>query len=144
MGRKAFTPLAGGGTSVQSHNGSSCSWFRAFMLSLNEGTYFIDVEQAVVNGHPDAAVTSFDLTFVFLHTFVAPSLLLPLAFVLRHSPVLPRIFWPWAFLTGAVFEVLGLLGLLLPSATMPAILLLVMMLVWIVPAAANFAFRRLR
>src|SRR5690242_19573397 len=53
------------------------------MLSLMEGTYFLDVPQAVANGHPEAAVTSFEISHVFLHSFfIAPSLLLPLGFVL--------------------------------------------------------------
>jgi hypothetical protein len=38
------------------------------MLSLNEGSYFIDVPQAILNGHNEAALTSFDLTFVFLRS----------------------------------------------------------------------------
>ena len=115
------------------------------MLSLNEGTFFIDAEQAITNGHPEAAVTSFDLTFVFLHTFfIAPSLLLPLAFVLRRSSILPSIFWPWALVAGLVFEALGLVGLLVPASTIPAIVLLVIMLVWIISAAITLAFRRPR
>jgi hypothetical protein len=54
---------------------------------------------------------SFNLSFVFLHTFfIAPSVLLPLAFVLRHSTLLPSIFWPWALVAGVAFEALGLAG----------------------------------
>ncbi|MCI4371272.1 MAG: hypothetical protein L3J78_01340 [Thermoplasmata archaeon] len=111
-------------------------------LSLNEGAYFIDIAQAIANGHPEATVTSFDLTFVFLHTFfIAPSLLLPLAFVLRRSIVLPRIFWPWAFAVGVSSEALGLVGLLVPNATILAIVLLVTIVVWIVSAAIALALR---
>lgn len=114
-------------------------------LSLNEGAFFIDTAQAVANGHPEAAVTSFDLTFVFLHSFfIAPSLLLPLAFVLRQSTVLPSIFWLWGIVVGGAFEVLGLVGLLVPSATAASIALLVIMLVWVISAATTLAFRKPR
>ena len=109
------------------------------MLSLMEGTFFIDAAQAVANGHPDAAVTSFDLTFVFIHTFfIAPSLLLPLAFVLRHSKLLPGPFWPSAFILGVAFEIFGLIGLLTPALTVPSIVLLVAMVIWMISAALAF------
>ena len=109
------------------------------MLSLIEGTFFIDATQAVINGHPDTAVTSFDLTFVFIHTFfIAPSLLLPLAFVLRNSRLLPRPFWPSALVLGVAFESFGLVGLIIPTLTIPSIVLLVAMIIWIITAAIAF------
>jgi hypothetical protein len=111
------------------------------LLSLMEGTFFIDAAQAVANGHPDAAVTSFDLTFVFIRSFfIAPSLLLPLAFVLRKSTILPGAFWPSALALGAAFEILGLVGLFV-QATIASIALLVAMIVWIVSAALAFQHR---
>jgi len=113
------------------------------MLSLSEGTFFIDVAQAISNGHPEAAVASFDLTFVFLHSFfIAPSLLLPLAFVLRRSTLLPRIFWLWAFALGVTFEIMGLSGILFPAITLSSIVLLVLMMVWIISASVTFSFRK--
>ena len=109
------------------------------MLSLIEGTFFIDAAQAVANGHPDAAVTSFDLTFVFIHTFfIAPSLLLPLAFVLRTSKLLPGPFWSSAFVLGVAFEIFGLVGLLTSALTIPSIVLLVAMILWMISAAVAF------
>lgn len=106
-------------------------------LSLMEGAFFIDAVDAVTNGHLDAAVASFDLTFVFLHTFfIAPSLLLPLAFVLRSSTLLPKAFWISAVILGAAFETLGLVGLFL-SSPLPSIVLLVLMIVWIISAAVK-------
>jgi hypothetical protein len=112
------------------------------MLSLNEGTYFIDVSQAVSNGHPEAAVTSFDLTFVFLHSFfIAPSLLLPLAFVLRRSTILPKIFWKSALLIGAGFESMGLFGVLFPQFVLLSVAVIVLMVAWIISASAVFAFK---
>src|SRR5579872_3362522 len=101
-------------------------------LSLNEGTFFINTGQAVANGHPDAAVTSFELTFVFIHAFfVAPSLFVPFAFVLRPSPILPAIFWLWALVLGIAFTAWGLAGLFVPALILPSILLLVIMLIWV-------------
>ena len=111
------------------------------ILSLNEGIFFLDAAQAIANGHPDVAVTSFDLTFVFLHVFfIAPSLLLPLSFVLRHSSVLRKFFWPWALALGIAFEVLGLVGLFVPTMV-PAISILVLMLAWMISAAIALSFR---
>ena len=109
------------------------------MLSLIEGTFFIDAAQAVINGHPDTAVTSFDLTFVFIHIFfIAPSLLLPLAFVLRNSRLLPRPFWPSAFILGVAFETFGLIGIITSALTIPSIVLLVAMIIWMITAALAF------
>lgn len=109
------------------------------MLSLTEGTFFLDATLAVTNGHPDAAITSFDLTFVFRHTFfIAPSLLLPLAFVLRTSSVLPKVFWLSALILGIVFETLGLAGLFL-NTPLISIILLILMIIWIVAAAIRLA-----
>ena len=109
------------------------------MLSLIEGAFFLEATLAVTNGHPNAAVTSFELTFVFLHTFfIAPSLLLPLAFVLRASTVLPKIFWPSALILGMGFETLGLAGLFL-SSPLVSIILLVLMIIWMIAAAIRLA-----
>lgn len=109
------------------------------MLSLIEGTFFIDATQAVANGHPDAAVTSFDLTFVFIHTFfIAPSLLLPLGFVLRSSKLLPSPFWASALILGTAFEIFGLVGLIISTLTIPSIVLLVAMIIWMISGAVAF------
>lgn len=109
------------------------------LLSLMEGTFFLGATLAVTNGHPDAVVTSFELTFVFLHAFfIAPSLLLPLAFVLRASSMLPKIFWRSALVLGIGFETLGFAGLFL-NTPLVAIILLILMIVWIVAAAVRLA-----
>ena len=112
------------------------------MLSLTEATFFLDTALAIGNGHPDAAVTSFDLTFVFLHSFfIAPSLLLPLAFAIRNSDILPKMFWLWALVTGLVFEAVGLLGLFV-TTIVPEIVALLVMIVWIISAATVLVFRK--
>ena len=94
-------------------------------LSLSEGNYFLDVVQAISNGHQAAALTNFDLSFVFLHSFfIAPSLLLPLAFVLRSTSLLPRYFWGWALIIGIAFESIGLPGLFIAQRGIVVILIL--------------------
>ncbi len=112
------------------------------MLSLTEGIFFIDVAQSIGNIHPEATVTSFDLSFTFIHSFfIAPSLLLPLAFVLRNSKVLPRPFWAAALVLGIAFQTMGLVGLLTPTATIPSIILLVGMIIWMIAAAVALQAR---
>jgi hypothetical protein len=112
------------------------------MLSLTEGTFFLDSAQAVVNGHPDAAATSFDLTFVFLHSFfIAPSILLPLAFVLRSSNLLPKALWIWALILGVAFEITGLAGLFL-STSVPAISLVILMTIWVIVSSVVLLIQR--
>ncbi len=113
------------------------------VLSLIEGSYFIDIVLATANGHPEAALTSFDLTFVFIHSFfIAPSILLPLGFVLRGSRILPRFFWSWALVTGLAFQIFGFAGLFTNSATIPAIMILIIQEVWFLAAAISLALRR--
>jgi hypothetical protein len=113
------------------------------VLSLNEGTYFVDIVQASANSHPEAAITSFDLSFVFIHTFfIAPSLLLPLAFVLRGTTVLPKFFWAWALVAGIAFEAMGLIGLVYNTSTPIAIGILVIQEAWLLTAAITLATRR--
>ena len=107
-------------------------------LALNQATYFIDIVQASANGHPEAALTSFDLTFVFIYTFfLAPAVLLPLAAVLRGSRVLPTFFWVWALAIGVAFEALGLLGLFVAGATILKIAVLFVQEAWIFAASAS-------
>ena len=113
------------------------------VLSLNEGSYFVDIVQATANGHPEAALTSFDLSFVFIHIFfITPSLLLPLAFVLRGTTILPKFFWTWALLAGIAFEGMGLFGLVYTASTPIAIVILVIQEAWSLAAAATLAMRR--
>jgi len=46
-----------------------------------------------MNGHAQAALTSFDLAYVFVHVFaIAPSLLLMLGIALLGTRLLPRVF----------------------------------------------------
>jgi hypothetical protein len=109
-------------------------------LSLSEGNYFLDVVQAISNGHQAAALTSFDLSFVFLHSFfIAPSLLLPLAFVLRSTSLLPGYFWVWALIIGIAFEGIGLSGFFIPQIGIVVILVLVVQETWIATAAVMLA-----
>jgi len=114
------------------------------MLSLLEGTFFVDAAQAVGNGHPDAAVTSFDLTFVFLRTFfLVPSPLLALAFVLRGDQLLPRGFRMASLVLGAAFAVEGAVGLFYPLLPV-VIAILLGLVVWVVAAALGLEVRLAR
>ena len=109
------------------------------VLSLNEGSYFVDVAQAVTNGHTEAATTSFDLIFTFIRTFfIAPSLLLPLSFVLRSSTILPKTFWLWSLSLGIGFEVYGFVGIFATAILFPAIILLILMMAWVIVASTYF------
>jgi hypothetical protein len=113
------------------------------VLSLSEGSYFLDTVQAISNGHVQAALTSFDLSFVFIHTFfIAPSLLLALAFVLRSSNLLPHFFWIWALMIGIIFEILGFAGLFLSQTSIIAIFVLVLLEIWMLAASVSLGFRK--
>jgi hypothetical protein len=58
---------------------------------LSEGAFQLDVIQATTNGHAEAALTSFDLAYVFVHVFaLAPSLILMLGIALLGTQLLPR------------------------------------------------------
>ncbi len=66
---------------------------------------------------------------------------MPLAFVVRRSSVLPRVFWPWALAMGLAFEALGFLGLFL-NTSVPEIIALIVMIIWMISAATALAFRK--
>jgi hypothetical protein len=113
------------------------------VLSLTEGSYFLDTVLATANDHPEAALTSFDLSFVFIHLFfIAPSILLPLGFALRSSNILPRFFSGWAIITGIAFQSLGLAGLF-TSTSLPAIVILLIQEIWFLAAAAYLIVKSL-
>jgi hypothetical protein len=107
------------------------------MLSLTEGTFFLGAVQGVADGHANTAITSFDLTFVFLHSFfLAPSILLPLAFVLRWSRLLPKFLWLWALILGGAFGGIGFIGLFLPTSLL-AISLVILMAAWMITSSVE-------
>ncbi|MBV9228269.1 MAG: hypothetical protein JOZ18_03060 [Chloroflexi bacterium] len=107
-------------------------------VALAEGTFVIDAVQAGVNGHPEAALTSFDLTFVFAHIFLmvpAPLLFLSLGAVLLGSRVLPRMFGYLALALGVAFGIVGFVGLLSSAAIIVGIVLQIGQEVWVLAAA---------
>jgi hypothetical protein len=83
-------------------------------VSVIEGAFTIDWAQAAANGHPAAALSSYDVMTVFVHVFPvapAPLVYLSLGAVLLGADVLPRLFGHLALLLGAAFAVVGLSGL---------------------------------
>src|SRR5260370_42509475 len=81
---------------------------------LIEGVFTIDLAQAAANGHPETALTSFDIMTVFIHIYPiapAPIIFLALGAVLLGSRLLPRVFGYLALALGIAFEIVGLVSL---------------------------------
>lgn len=105
---------------------------------------------ATSSGHPEVAVVCWIVQGVFVHVFpIGPS---PIVFLsigaLLVSPnpviVLPRAVGYLALILGVAFEVVGLLGLLVPAATAAIIVLLIAQEVWIAAASIMLLTRRIR
>jgi hypothetical protein len=104
-------------------------------VALAEGTFSIGTLQALADGHPQAALTSFDLTFVFVHIFLigpAPLTFLALGGVLLGSDVLPRVFGWLALGLGVAFVLVGFAGLFSGLALTISIFLLIGQELWVV------------
>jgi len=74
----------------------------------------MDLAQAAANGHPETALTSFDIMTVFIHIYPiapAPVIFLALGAVLLGSRLLPRVFGYLALALGIAFEIVGLVSL---------------------------------
>ena len=81
---------------------------------LIEGVFTMDLAQAAANGHPETALTSFDIMTVFIHIYPiapAPVIFLALGAVLLGSRLLPRVFGYLALALGIAFEIVGLVSL---------------------------------
>ncbi len=113
-------------------------------MSLSEGTFSIAIAEATANGHPATALTSFDLTNVFIHVFLivpAPALFLSVGALLLGSSVLPRVFGDLALALGVAFEILGLAGLFSTTAVAVAVFLLMGQELWVAAAAITLMLR---
>ncbi|HEV3250068.1 MAG TPA: hypothetical protein VGZ71_03905 [Puia sp.] len=100
-------------------------------LSLAEGTFVLATIQAIENKQPEAMLTCFGLTNVFIHIFlIAPSLILVLGGALSGTRLLPKIFVFMAFLLGALFQILGFLGLFYQTAVVWFIYILIAQNLW--------------
>jgi hypothetical protein len=107
-------------------------------VALAEGTFAIGAVQAGANGHPEAAVTCLDLTYVFVHIFLmvpAPLLFLAVGAVLLGADMLPRVFGFLALALGVAFAIVGFAGLLSASALTVGIALQIGQELWVVAAA---------
>lgn len=112
-------------------------------LSLAEGTFALGAVLSGDAGHPDSAVTCFELTNVFIHIFLlAPSLFLMLGFALKGSLVLPKIFITTAITLGVLFQTLGVLALFFNSFLFLVIIVLMLQNVWTIAASVVLLVRR--
>lgn len=113
------------------------------VVTLIEGAFTIDLAQAAVNGHAETSLTSYDIMSVFLHIFPivpAPLIYISLGIVLIGSHVLPRAFGYLAVALGIIFEVVGVVGLLV----LPVLVLVALGLqaLWILAAAITLIVAR--
>jgi NADH:ubiquinone oxidoreductase subunit K len=107
-------------------------------LALIEGALTIDVAAATGNGHPDAALTSYDQMGQFVHIFPlapAPLIFVALGAALRGSTLLPQAFAWLALALGAAFAIVGSLGIFDPAAASAVVALLIGQELWIGAAA---------
>jgi hypothetical protein len=112
-------------------------------LSLAEGTFVLGATQAADNGHPEAAMTCFELTNVFIHIFLlAPSLFLTLGFALKGTTVLPKLFPITAIVLGALFQSLGVFALFDNQFLLVVIGILMLQNLWTVAASVVLLIRK--
>jgi hypothetical protein len=113
--------------------------------SLLEATLLMNVAYATTNGHPQTALSSWDLMTMFIHIFPigpAPLSYLALGALLLGTSLLPRVFGDLALLLGAAFAAVGFLGLLIPAANIAIIVLLISQELWIAAAGVALLIRR--
>ena len=112
-------------------------------LSLAEGTFVLGALEAGHNGHPEAALTCFELTYVFIHIFLlAPSLFLVMGSALYGTNLLPRIFSYLAIVLGILFQILGVVGLFNAKALMAVIFVLIAQNIWNLAASMVLLVRK--
>ena len=110
-------------------------------VGLFEGALTMDIALASANGHPETALTSFDLMGVFVHVFPigpAPAVFVSLGAVLLGSRLLPRMFGYLALVLGLAFEILGFAGLFNATAVTATVFLLIAQEAWILAIAITF------
>ncbi len=111
-------------------------------VALSEGTFEMDVIQAAANGHAEAALTSFDLAYVFVHVFaIAPSLILMLGIALFGTHLLPRVFVYLALALGGAMVIVGFVSLFSSSAVTVFIQLLIVQTLWYAAAGLMLIIR---
>jgi hypothetical protein len=111
-------------------------------VSLFEAAFEIDIVQAVNNGHLQAALTSYDLTYVFVHIFgIAPSLTLLLGIALLGTRLLPRVLVYLALALGAAMTITGFVALFNPAAVGVYIGLLIAQTFWFLAAGIAVVLR---
>jgi hypothetical protein len=113
-------------------------------MSLLDVALVLGAMQGAANGHLTTALACFDLTYVFIHIFPmapAPATFLGLGGVLLDSRLLPRLFAYAALALAVAFEVLGFVGLFLPSVNGAIVVLLSSQEMWIAAAAVILIFQ---
>jgi hypothetical protein len=111
-------------------------------LSLAEGTFALATIQAGENEQPQAMLTCFGLTNVFIHIFlIAPSLFLVMGGALTGTRLLPRIFVNLAMLLGLLFQILGFVGLFNKTAILWVIFILMAQNIWTLAASIALIWR---
>lgn len=112
-------------------------------LSLAEGTFVLGAVQAGSHGHPEAALTCFELTNTFIHIFLlAPSLFLMMGFAVLGSTILPKAFIYSAILLGICFQILGVLALFFERALFLVIIILMLQNLWTISASIALILRK--
>lgn len=112
-------------------------------LSLAEGTFVLGAMQSGQNGHPEAALTCFELTNVFIHIFLlAPSLFLLLGIAIRQTDILPKLFSASAIILGVLFQTLGVVALFNEKFLLLVIAVLMIQNVWTIAAAVTLLVRK--
>jgi len=105
------------------------------VVSLVEITFYLAAVQATEAGDTVGGLAANNLIKAVQHVFlIAPAVLLPLGVVLRSSRILPKGFAETALLIGAVLQLVGLVGLLLPLQSVIDVILIVQSL-WFIAAA---------
>lgn len=98
----------------------------------------MEVAQATANGHPETAVSNWDLQSVFIHVFPigpAPLIFLAVGSLILSTTLLPRALGYIALGLGIAFEVVGVIGLFVPAAKSAVIALLICQEIWIAATA---------
>jgi hypothetical protein len=104
-------------------------------VSLTECTFYLSADYGGASGDMTTLSVSLILIKAIQHMyFIAPALLLPLGIVILGSGVLPQVFGYLALVIGAVFEILGLVGLFIPFQII-TIVVPILVEFWILAAA---------
>jgi hypothetical protein len=111
-------------------------------VCLMDASFEVDIVQATAKGHAQAALTSFDLTYTFVHIFgLAPPLTLFLGLALAGTRLLPRVLVYLAIGLGAAMMITGFAGLFSPTAAGVYLGLLIVQTIWYVVAEIALVLR---